>query len=271
MNERRADPSSSLELAGTKPSGGGWSHNRWLTFVVIALAAHVALIFAFGGRKPIVPRPVTNVPHLSLANPTDELLALNDPTLFALPNARGFASAAWQQRPFVTPPSFRWTEPPRWLRLPDDELGATFNQFIQTNRFAGPTLQFKPPPELSRPESPVQPEFAPTSTLQLAGGLVQRQLRNTANLPSLPYTNVIAPSVVQVLVNPAGHVVSAILLPPFDSLETDSHYNVADQRALALARAAQFLPAPELTLGRLIFNWRTVPPTNSPAATNEHK
>ena len=38
--------------------------------------------------------------------------------------------------------------------------------------------------------------------------------------------------------------------------------------ALELARAARFAPGPDLTLGKLIFNWRTVAPpaTNAPAA-----
>jgi len=62
---------------------------------------------------------------------------------------------------------------------------------------------------------------------------------------------------VQVLVNAAGEVVSAVLLSP-------SGYDVADQRALTLARAARFAPAAGLTVGQLIFNWRIVAPLAIP-------
>jgi hypothetical protein len=86
-------------------------------------------------------------------------------------------------------------------------------------------------------------------------------------LPSWPYADVIAPSRVQVLVNGAGEVVSAVLLPsdiPGEVQDAD-----ADQRALELARAARFATAPGLTVGRLIFDWCTVAPaaTNAPAGS----
>jgi hypothetical protein len=89
------------------------------------------------------------------------------------------------------------------------------------------------------------------------------------NLPSLPFADVIAPSRVQVLVDEAGDVVSAIVLPSDNNLEALSHYDTADQRALELARAARFAPSPRLTIGQMIFTWHTVPPpaTNSPAAS----
>ena len=77
----------------------------------------------------------------------------------------------------------------------------------------------------------------------------------------------IAPSRVQVLVDEAGDVVSAVLLPPDNPAEAAGHDAAADQRALALARAARFAPSSRLTVGQMIFNWRTVPPpaTNAPA------
>jgi TonB family protein len=66
---------------------------------------------------------------------------------------------------------------------------------------------------------------------------------------------VIAPSVVQVLVDPSGDVASTALLE-------SSGFKDADDKALELARAARFAPSSQLTLGELIFNWHTVPPVN---------
>ena len=77
------------------------------------------------GENKLFRAPVTNVPTLTLADDSSELLALNDPTLFALPHQKDFASALWLQTAALKQPSFRWTEPPtNWLSLSADELGA---------------------------------------------------------------------------------------------------------------------------------------------------
>jgi len=268
MSDLRAD-SPAPGLAGPKPPGAGWPLSRWLILIALVFAAHVALLFAFGARKQIVPRPATDVPTLKLTGGSDELLALNDPTLFALPHPGDFVTAVWSRAPVVEPPPFHWTEQPRWLSLSTDELMTVFNRFMHTNRVAGFTLQLKPPVRLSTPAQPVEPALAQASTMRVAGDLTQRRLLTPMNLPSLPFADVIAPSRVQVLVDEAGDVVSAIVLPSDNNLEALSHYDAADQRALELARAARFAPSPRLTIGQMIFTWHTVPPpaTNSPAAS----
>jgi hypothetical protein len=105
--------------------------------------------------------------------------------------------------------------------------------------------------------------------MQVEGDLAQRQLPSQISLTNWPYPDVIAPSKVQVLVDAAGNVVSAVLLPSENNVEVAAHYDAADARALELARSLRFAPSPRLTFGKLIFNWRTVLPvaTNSPAAS----
>lgn len=259
--------SPALELAGPKPQGEGWSRSKWLAVVVIIFAAHVAFIFAFGEKKQTAPRPAANVPSLKLADNSNELLALDDPTLFALPHLEEFAGSAWLEPPPIGFRRLNWTEQPRWLGLSAENLGATFSRFMQTNFFAGHTLDFKPSPKLSEPP-PVETEIAQNSTLQVKGELAQRRLINETNLPSLPYNDVIAPNVVQVLVDVAGDVVSAVLLPSENSLDADGRADISDTNALQIARAVRFAPSSQLTFGELIFNWHTVPlaTTNPPAA-----
>ena len=164
-------------LAVTKPQGGSpWTRGRWLALAALVLAAHVVLLFVFGGRKEIVPRTVTNVPTLTLADNSSEWLALNDPTLFALPHQKDFASAIGLQtdsQQFLC----LWAEPPRPLPLPSaDELGLAFNQYMQTNCFTSFELQLKPSLKLSTPGLPIEPVFATNSTLRIEGELAQRQL-----------------------------------------------------------------------------------------------
>ena len=252
----------------TKPLRKGWPLSRWLLLIALVLAAHVTLIFIFGTRKAIAPRGVTNAPKLELASGTGEWLALNDPTLFALPSREGFAGLAWIQPPPLHVHMPDWTEKPRWLELSNEtaNLGVVFSRFMQTNQFAAFQFDVKPPAQFTVPVVPLEPTFAQTSNLRVEGDLAKRPLLTSMKLPSWPTNYLVAPSRVQVLISPAGRVDSAVLLPPQNSDEV--HDAAADQRALAFARAARFAPASDLTVGQLIFDWRTVAPpaTNAPAS-----
>ncbi len=275
MSDLRAD-SPALGLAGPTqappqpaPTAEGWSLRRWLVLIALVCAAHVGLLYMFGTRKSPAPRSLTDAPTLRLAANSDGLLALNDPTLFALPRPGDFVTAMWSKAPVVKRPPFHWTEAPRWLPLSAEGLMTVFNRFMQTNLIPGLPLQLKPPVKLSTPSPPIEPALPLVSTVRVEGDLAQRRLLTPMPLPSWPYAGVIAPSKVQLLVNAAGEVVSASILPSDNNLEALSHYDAADQRALELARAARFAPAPRLTIGQMLFTWHTLPPpaTNSPAAS----
>jgi len=266
MNGGRTDMPAP-DVGAPEPRGGRRPFRRWLMPVALVFAAQVGIIFALGERHFKPPRPVTNVPQLRLAAHAGEGFAFDDPTLFALPHANDFAAAVWLQTYPVPLPSFHWTEPARPLLLAVENLGAVFDEFMQTNQaFASHPLDFKPPPRLSAVVAPLPPVFADNSTLRVAGGLAGQRLLAPLMLTNWPYPDVIAPSRVQAVVDAAGNVVSAVLLPPDNLTEAASHFSDADQRALELARAARFAPAPRLTIGLLIFNWRTVPlaETNMP-------
>jgi hypothetical protein len=246
-----------------------WSRRRWWTSIVLVFALHVGLILAFSDRKATAPRPV-RIARLRLVADEGELLALGDPTLFALPHPKGFSAAAWPRVPRIEFGPFNWTEPPRFLALPVEQLGSTFVQFMQSNEFARLELGTVPPLELMLPESP--PLFVPPtrSELRVRGDLEQRRLLNPPELPSWPAADLLANSVVRAKVDAAGHVHSMTLVAP------GSGSKAADQRALELSRGLRFAPASQppvistdpmgqLTSGALIFEWHTAP---LPPATN---
>jgi TonB family protein len=155
----------------------------------------------------------------------------------------------------VKPPSFRWTEEPRWLPLSVEGLGGTFSRLLLANFLTSRPLDFKPALLSSVPMPPAAP--AQNSTMQIEGDLAQRQLPAQISLTNWPFADVLSPCIVQVLVDADGNVASTVLLTP-------SGYDAADQRALAIARTLRFAPATGLTIGRITFNWQTVPPTPTP-------
>ncbi len=275
MNDARADSGYAFKpkgvgLVAPEPRGDGrWTLRRWLMLIALVFVAHVVLIFIFGAKKTTAPDaaiPHVGVPQLNLADKTSELIALDDPTLFALPHGNDFAASDVLK---ANQPSFRWIGPSGELASPAAEnLGAVFSRFMETNQFAGFQPDFKPEPELSEPNLPsgMLAMLPQSSTLRVTGELAQRRLRGGIDLPARPAYDVIAPSRVQVLVDAAGNVVSAVLLPSDNAMEAAGRAAAGDTNALRMARALRFTPASRATLGELIFNWLTVPlsATNAP-------
>ena len=258
--------------AETKPAGqgwpeplppeAGWSGKKICFFIVLAFAAHLAFIFIFGARKSPPVRAVARVPQFQLANASD-LIALEDPTLFALPHVEDFAPAVWRSTPAITPPSFRWTEAPPFLSPAVEAMGAGLGAFMSSNQIAALPLNFKPEPELVIPRVTIESMLPQHSTLEVSGDVAQRKLLTPVAVPTLAYPDVIAPSKVQVLVDADGKVVSAVLLPSDNAMEAAGRTDVGETNALKIARGLRFAPAAGLTFGELIFNWHTMP-TDTP-------
>ena len=251
-------PPSESWLPGPKPSDEGWTRRKFAIVLVFVLAFHIALIFLFGTKQQIVPRPVTQIPHLQLANNASEFIALGDPTLFARPNAHDLVTAFWRQMPAITPPGFDWTGAPRYQPPSPETWGAPFRGFVQNSRPPEFPLNFKPEPKFILPAMVPDEVLPGNTTMQFSGDLARRGLLHTHAPPSLPLNEVILPSQVQALVDTAGNVASAVVL------QSSGNHN-ADQLALRLAGQLRFAPAPRLMFGEITFNWHTVPTNTVPA------
>ena len=245
-----------------------WSRWRWLSWVTVIFAVQVALIFLLSDRKPVSVRQPSAVPELSLTTLSSELLELDDPTLFALPHANGFSGAAWMQSPRVEAAPLRWTEPPQWLSMPAGQFASAFVDFMQTNRFPRFSLELKPAPQLIKLErSPTRASPAAASSVRVEGNLTGRAIANPPVLAAQPAADMLANTVVQVIVDSDGKVFSAILLPPGSGAKD------VDQSALNIAKSTRFKPLPPETLnasestgwtrGRMIFQWRSEPVTQT--------
>ena len=101
------------------------------------------------------------------------------------------------------------------------------------------------------------------SRLRIEGELAQRRLLVPLQLPTLTNSDLLIPSVVQLVVDARGRTVSAVVLPPGNAAANDS-----DRLALALAREARFeprnttanstSPSSGLSIGTLTFEWQTI-------------
>lgn len=241
-----------------------WSLTRWLVVLSLTFAAHIAFIYALGSHQPIAERQVKNDVRTQIAFARTELMELQDPTVFAGPHVHGFAASTWLPVPAIPLPTFRWTEPPRMLELATEQLGASFlNQSPappQTERHR----TIAPPPTFSVLLPPAPPPPVSQSTFRLTGPLANWKLAEA--LPPLPLQRArdgLTNSVVQVVVDDSGQVFSATVLPPGSGLTE------ADQLALKIAGAARFIPPvtqPPVTVGNIVFEWQSAPPTNNPSS-----
>jgi hypothetical protein len=241
----------------------------------MVFAGQLGLILWLGERGPVRSAPPAPSPTLRLAGGVSaEVLALQDPTLFALPHSQGFSGPAWLEGSPVPDRPADWSEEPWPLPLCVTQLGALPSQQVRTNRLGPFRLLPALEPGWALPEPPPLPLSPQQSRLRIEGDLASCRLLSRPDLPSWQVDDVSTNSVVEVLVDADGRPVSAILL-------FGSGYPKADDYALAQARAARFEvpgaggqqihppspPPAHLVRGRLLFDWHTLPlpPTNAPA------
>jgi len=264
-------------MNGSTSNPVAWSRGRWWMAAVIALIIQVLLIVALSDLRPIVARLPEAQTSLQLVGdaPPDSamgaLVGLEDPTLFALPNLRGFSGAAWMKARPLARRRIDLTEPPLWLTQNVERLGAAFAELVRSNPAPHHAFGDKPAPRLSEVTVPPVPLPA-RSSFRIEGELAGRDLMTPLEVPSFPHTDLLTNTVVEISVDPSGFP-----FPPF--VLAGSGSKAADQRGLELARSMRFKPlaatggrssrnAVSLTFGKVVFQWHTIepPPTNRPSA-----
>ena len=256
-----------------------WSRRRWAQSILSLFVLQVGLILWLGKEHPRpVERPIFRTTIRLAVHDSDslrlaELVHHQDPLLLARPNLDGFSGPAWLQAPRI---DYRPVEPaqsPAWLALPESRLASGFSSFLLSNRAAPALVMDKPLARLPRyePSLPLEP-ITMRSELRVEGELGRRRLLTAAILPDWEHDDLLSNSVVQAAVDADG-------IPSFAVLLGRSGRREADAFALKFVENARFSPLPPapaaaattrpgvpappegLTLGRLVFRWRTLPLT----------
>ncbi len=233
-------------------------------------AAQLGLVVWLGDKESRPAAAVPSGPVLQFAdNKAKELLALTDPTLFALPHRQGFSGQAWLSMTNQEIRPFAWTEPLEFLDLRPDQLARSASTPGDSHSFERDVQPADFPPELLL-SGPSERQFPTASSYVQCGGIQGRSLRSRLELPSWPHAELLSNSVVQVVIDAEGSAVSAILLGAGCGLKE------ADDYAVRQAAAARFAATPNhpddssplgsLAWGELVFHWHTLPATNTPAS-----
>jgi len=246
-----------------------WSARKLWSVTIVIFAGQALAVMVLSDRTGVRPRVAAVHPVITLLSEPEaghSLLArhaVSDPTLLALPSAAGFSGPAWLKLPRTEHRLLDWSEPDQWLAQSPAQLGATFTNFVQAS-VPPPLLPAdKPAPkatELELPKLTVREQ----STFRIEGDLARRKLLISPALQSWPHNDLLANTEVQVAVDSQGYVHSPSLLnitSPGDTVQRN-----ADQHALKLVRGLRFEPLTAggqtnaLMLGRIIFEWLTIPP-----------
>lgn len=259
-------------LMAAPPGGWSWTRLGWVVMAILGI--HVVLLFALSRRSdPFLQQRVPDRHFAPLVwdnSPTQDHLSslLPDPVVFARVVSGGFSGSLWVSEawedsgkilplPPVSRPSVRGDlilRPHLDLRLagPDDREAAT-----------PPRIELSPRHQLPSTQS----LFSGRSVLRFREGLTGWRLIENGAFPVWTNAQLLTPTVVQVMVDARGGVLSA-------TLELGSGLAEADLEALKRARQLRFVPPPNqvwtngLHWGRLEFVWHTVPPgreASSPA------
>lgn len=241
-----------------------WSRQRWVFCVLLIFGLQAGGIY-WASQGDDEGAPVSRASaRVVLGNSARaELMAAPavDPMLFAGADIAGFSGHGW-------------LEPRSWNYQSDGLAKRT--EYL---RFAeGARILKEPPPQGhvhnvagggifgAAPSSaqPLEPRQAGRSRLHVEGMLRERGVASAPELPIQTANDVLNSSVIEVGVNGDGLVVSA-------RLAERSRSKTADQQALALARQVRFQAtpgsSPELTWGKLIFQWFAVNLASTNAAS----
>lgn len=264
-----------MNAAGAVP--GSWGIRRFLLMLLVVFGLQLALIMILGDRNLVHRRPATVAPALRfLGDGGSELLALADPTVFALPHRDGFSGPAWMESKPQEIPSFSWSESPDWLALSVDSLRQRLLPPHELANTRSIVTAVQPDPRLSIPTLPPLGPAHLQSSVEVQGDLANRRLLAPLMAPTITNVDIVSNSIVQLVVDADGNPISATPLPAAPG----SGLSELDKLAADLARKARFAPIAangpgriadalsHLTIGQLIFQWETVPPaagtTNAP-------
>jgi hypothetical protein len=248
-----------------------WNWRRWCFLIALTFGLQVALIFALGNKTAPRVRPSSPAPKLALENSSSELIALTDPTLFALPHQVGFSGPAWMRIPTVPSRSFELTEEPAWLALPIQQLGNAASPETNQPELLTTIASFEPEP--TGPEPVFATALRQKSDFRLGEGLEHRRLKTIIKLPSWPHSDFLTNTVVKLFINGDGLPISTPVLLWSSGLKA------ADDFALAQASAVRFesilnegpgrstSPLANATWGTIIFQWQTLPLSATNAAS----
>jgi hypothetical protein len=201
----------------------------------------------------------------------EDLLAIQDPTLFILPHRDNFSGDVWLKMEPRTFSPTNWTEPTRPLELSREQLGAAFAVFMETNR--PPRFQPRIESGLDTDAGPAPlPPISVPSRMFAEGDLAKLRLLMPPQLPPETNADILTNTVVQMVVDAQGYPFSWVILAGSGSGDADllalTNYARRVRFSPAEAEALRTVPTNKMISGKLIFEWRTVPstPTNAPAS-----
>jgi hypothetical protein len=260
------------------PAAGlaSWPRRRWLGWTVLLTLAQAAAILILSDRSPLERRSSGTTPTLHALGPpgatglVSELLSLEDPTLFALPHARGFAGLAWQGASAPEYAVAYWDEPNRWLSQDAAAMDRGFAAAREATTGSWYRVVARKPPPRLRLTAVDEVPLPTQSVLRVEGELARWFRVEEVTLPAIPHTNVLTHTEVQVGVDASGYVFSCIPL-------VSCGLRAVDAQALEFTRRLRLRPldptrtrvasrGAALTWGRLQFRWHTVPWVPEPLA-----
>lgn len=248
-----------------------WNRGRLGLAVAAVFIIQAGLLWVVGARSssPIAVTAPGFIWRLAPSELSQQALPnwlwAGEPTLFALAGPNSFSGGAWMNHPTRDYELPGFDEPPRWLAIDPDRLGATLQRFAPQDVLAARTpderggrveaTEIRLPPVL----------ISARSVLHADDNLRSRLVDSLPDLPSWPTNDVIQSSVVQIAVDGTGSVMSAALLRVNESIgsvtTTRSRAVEADRLALKIANNLRFRPVnsgPDAVgwiWGKLTFDW----------------
>ncbi len=259
----------------TASESRAWSPLRWVVVIAVLYGGQMALFFVLGRQRvavapPTMPALAVHIPSYRYVN----IPGVDRPTLLVTENPAGFSK--------LFPESEKSGRAAGWSAQPDGVLsrpvtppGGDLTNIPKNGFSTAKSVVDRPKPSMD--SVVVTDETIAASSFVVEGELASRRLLPNRRQADPVSATALSNTVVQIHVDAQGRVFDLpVILFPADK----SGSAVADAEAIATARALKFAPATggsgsgtsgrqdDLTRGTVVFQWRTVPPPATNAASS---
>lgn len=237
----------------------GWSQRRWQIGLLIIFTLQIGFFLLFSERNPNTAyegRVLFAMMTGDSLNLPGELAEIQNPTVFAFPTKNNYSSKSWFSIMPLKNDYYEWT-PDNYLLLPmPDVLGNKFSEFLPKLHSLLDVSIFEIRDEHA---SSILPDLRlenlyTNSVFRIEGEIVNRKLVRIPTLPAIESPDIYPPSIVEIVVNDDGYVISSTLI-------SASGLTTADQKAVELSRNFVFSKVENpgsssgLTFGKIAFYW----------------
>lgn len=233
---------------------------KQLFFVwLVIFAITVAFPLVFSEKTPPVPdyKPqFLSKMNFEQIQSDNEMFQLLNPTLFAMASPKGFSGKTWLKVKMPAHQFYEWQGEIFWLQPVTERFGKELANLLLPLKLESQIAVFESAPNVTPVNDDNPPMPGKSSRIKVEGEIATRPILFTPEIPPIYSNDIYPPTIVSVVVDNNGFIISS-------AVTGESGFLKADSLAVELAKKIRFAPVKsrngktnfEPQFGKIIFEW----------------